>query len=427
VDRPGMSVHRQHDHHDRETGAPLVPFEEARDRALAGIEPLAPLHLPLREAHGCVLAAEVTAPIDLPPFASSAMDGFAVRADDVAGAGADRPVVLQLAGRVVMGHSPEVPVIPGSAVAVPTGGQIPGGADAVVPMEHCVVQGKRVLVLRPPGPGRHVRPAGEDVRAGQVLVPPGRRLSGADVGLLASAGLARVPVRPRARVGILSTGDELVEPGLDRTGGKVYDANAFTLHGSVLDAGAVPVALGRVADDPAALTRALAEAAPRVDLLVSSGGVSVGDRDPVKGAFGGRAGVEFLEVAMQPGKPQAFGSVEGRPYFGLPGNPVSVFVSFEVFVRPALMRMMGRPEGRPEITATVEGRLAGPPEKVRFARVSLRRAGTEWRAAQTGGRQSNLLATVSRAHGLAVVPAGVEALGPGDRCRVLVFRDPDEP
>jgi molybdopterin molybdotransferase len=416
-----MSAH----HVDRETGAPLVDFEEARRRALAGIEPLPPGPLPLRKAHGCVLAADVVAPMDLPPFDSSAMDGFAVRADDTVRAATDHPVPLRLAGRVAMGRSAEDQVVAGSAVAVPTGGHIPEGADAVVPVEHVVVEGDGVLVLRAATPGRHVRRAGEDVRAGELLCGAGRRLSGPELGLLASAGLADAPVFRRARVGILSTGDELVDPGVDRPGAAIYDANAFTLYGAVLDAGAVPTSLGRVADDPSAVAETLAEAASSADLLVSSGGVSVGERDPVKAAFRGR--VEFLEVAMQPGKPQAFGIIGGRPYFGLPGNPVSVFVSFEAFVRPALMRMMGRPERRPEVEAVVDGELTGPVEKVRFARVRLRRQGGRWRATPAGGRRSNLLSTVVRAHGLAVVPPGVTSLRTGETCRVWLLRDPDEP
>lgn len=422
--RTGMNAHRDH---DRETGAPLLPLDEARRRALSSVAPLPPVDKPLRQAHGCVLASDVRAPFDLPPFASSSMDGFAVRAADVAGAEAARPAALRLQGRVRMGESPDAQVGPGGAVAIPTGGLVPKGADAVVPVEHTMVEGDRVLVVRQLDVDLHVRRVGEDVRAGDVLVPAGRRLAAGDLGLLASAGLATAPVRPRARAGLLSTGDELVDPGHRRGEAAVFDANAFTLYGATLEAGAEPVSLARVPDDPARLAAALAEAAPGVDILVSSGGVSVGEHDPVKGALSGRGDVDFVDVAMQPGKPQAFGSVSGRPYFGLPGNPVSVFVSFEVFVRPALMRLMGRPEERPEVTATLEGEIGGPPEKVRFARVRLRRDGDGWLAMPTGGRQSHLLATVSRANGLAVVPAGVESLRSGDGCRVIVFRDPEEP
>jgi molybdopterin molybdotransferase len=326
---------------------------------------------------------------------------------------------------VRMGRPADVEVRPGGAVAVPTGGHVPVGADAVVPIEHAVVEGARLLILRAPGRGRHIRPAGEDVAAGEVLVPAGRRLTAPDLGFLASAGLASVSVRPRARVGIVSTGDELVDPGQHRDDGRIYDANSYTLDGAVRETGGVPILLGRVPDDPARLAATLTDAVPRVDALVSSGGVSVGEGDPVKAAFGRE--VEFMEVAMQPGKPQAFGTIGGRPYFGLPGNPVSVFVSFEVFVRPALLRMMGRAGDRQAVTATLEGELGGPSEKVRFARVRLRREGRAWKATPTGGSRSNLLATVSRADGLAVVPVGIERLGKGDRCRVLVIRDPDQP
>jgi molybdopterin molybdotransferase len=408
--------------HDHDTGAPLVPLDEALTRALSRVRRLPPADLPLAEAHGSVLAADVAAPMDLPPFTSSAMDGFAVRSTDVAGAAPDRPVALSLAGAVRMGFPADSGVGPGQAVAVPTGGVVPEGADAVVPIEQTVPEADRVLVLTPASAGRYVRRAGEDVPAGEVLVPGGKRLLAADLGLLASAGVASVPVHPRARVGILSTGDELVDPGAPLGPGRIPDANAATLHGCVLEAGGVPVDLGRVPDDPAALARALT-GAEGVDVLVSSGGVSVGERDPVKAAFGARGDVEFLEVAMQPGKPQAFGAVGGRPYFGLPGNPVSVFVSFEVFVRPALMTMMGRTAGRPEVTATLEADVTGPREKVQFARVRLRRSNGAWLAAPTGGRQSNLMATMSRADGLAVIPEGVQTAPAGTSVRVVRVRD----
>lgn len=408
--------------HDHDTGAPLVPLDEARARTLSRIERLPPADLQLAEAHGCVLAADIVAPMDLPPFTSSAMDGFAVRAADVSGAVPERPVALRLAGAVGMGFPAEAGVGPDQAVAVPTGGMVPEGADAVVPIEQTVSEADRVLVLTPVPPGRFIRRGGEDVSSGEVLVPGGRRLLAADLGLLASAGVGSVPAHPRVRVGILSTGDELVDPGAPLGPGQIPDANAATLHGCVLEAGGVPVDLGRVPDDAAALAGALTEA-EGVDVLVSSGGVSVGERDPVKAAFGARGDVEFLEVAMQPGKPQAFGVVGGRPYFGLPGNPVSVFVSFEVFVRPALMTMMGRPTGRPEVTAALEADVTGPREKVQFARVRLRRSNDAWLAAPTGGRQSNLMATMSRADGLAVIPEGVETAAAGTSVRVVRVRD----
>ena len=413
--------------HDNDTGRPLIPVEEARRRMLTPIHPLPAQARPLHDAFGCVVAADVASPGDLPSFTSSAMDGFAVRAADVATASSDRPVGLRLAGEVRMGEMPAAEVAPGLAVSIPTGGVVPPGADCVIPVERCVVEENRVLVLGPAAPGTFIRPAGEDVRRGDVLVPAGRRLLGPDLGLLASAGLGSVDVRPPARVVVLSTGDELVEPGTPVRPGRVPDANAFTLEGAVRETGAVPLRAGIVADDPRALMRALEGHRTGADVLLTSGGVAVGERDPVKAAFAGRGGVEFVEVAMQPGKPQAFGTFDGLPFFGLPGNPVSVFVSFEVFVRPALMRMMGRPEDRPRIVARLETELGGPAEKAVFARVRVRRDGDGWTAASTGARRSNLLGTASRANGLAVVPAGTPVLRPGDRCDVLLFRDPDEP
>lgn len=409
--------------HDHDSGAGLLPLEDARERILSRIEPLPPEPRLLHEAHGCVAAADVAAPTDLPAFASSAMDGFAVRSADVAEATPDRPASLAIAGRVRMGHRPEVEVGPGQAVAIPTGGPMPEGADAVVPIEACVVQGDRALVLQPAPPGRHVRGGGEDVRAGDVLVPAGRRIQAPELGLLASAGIAEVEVRPPPRVLVVSTGDELVPPGEPAEFGQVHDANAFTLFGQVREAGAVPHSGGAVPDDPGALMDALRSNLDRSDVFVSSGGVSVGERDPVKRAFGTRGSVEFLEVAMQPGKPQAFGFVEGRPYFGLPGNPVSVFVSFEVFVRPALMMMMGRPPDRLVVNATLDSDVSGPKGKVQFARVNVRREGDRWIATSTGGRQSHLLSTVARANGLAIIPAGVETARAGERVRVMVVRD----
>jgi molybdopterin molybdotransferase len=409
--------------HDHDSGEGLIAFEEARARAVAGIEPLPPVRLPLREAHGLALAEEVRTPRDLPPFPSSAMDGYAVRSADVAEASADSPVALRVVGRVTMGALPEVPVAAGEAVEIPTGGAIPSGADAVVPIEACAPGGEAVGVLQPSSRGQHVRPAGEDVPAGGVVLEAGRALGGPELGLVASAGIPEVAVRPRARVGIVSTGDEVVRPEEPAGYGQIYDANAFTLHGAVLEAGGTPVDLGPVPDDPGRLLDALADNINHLDLLVSSGGVSVGERDPVKAAFRDRGEVDFLEVAMQPGKPQAFGRVEGRPYFGLPGNPVSVFVSFETFVRPALRTLMGLPPGRPEVTAALETELRGPKGKTMLARVRCRPDGERWVASSTGPRQSNLLATVVRANGLAVVPAGVESLSPGDTCTVILFRE----
>jgi molybdopterin molybdotransferase len=417
-----MNAHRHL--HDHDSGEGLIPVEEARQRVLAAIEPLSPVELSLREAHGCVLAEDVVAGRDIPAFASSAMDGFAVRARDVAGATPDNPVSLGIVGEVAMGHGADVAVPAGGAVRVPTGGVVPEGSDCITPIEHCLVEEDRLLVLRASEPGRYVRAAGEDARGGGLLVASGRPLLAPELGLLAAAGRGIARVVPRARVAILSTGDELVEPGAPFSYGQVPDANSVTLYGAVREAGALSLPAKIVPDDPERLHEAVRSARDGADALIASGGVSVGERDPVRGAFAGSDEVDFHGVAMQPGMPQAFGIVGGKPFFGLPGNPVSVFVSFEVFVRPALLKMMGHPSlFRPEVTARLETDIAGPKEKTQFARVLVREGADGWTAASTGSRQSNLMSTVSRANGLAIIPAGVEQLRAGEQCTVMLFRE----
>ena len=410
------------------TADELLPVATALDLALDGIGPLSPAELSLEAAYGCAAAEDVVADRFLPSFSSSGMDGFAVRANDVALASPESPVELRITGRVAMGKAPDLAVGSGEAVRIATGAPVPAGSDGVVPIELCeVFADARVLVRQGVPPGRYLRPAGQDVRPGEVLVREGRRLLGPELGLLALAGRDRVRVRPRPRVAILSTGDELVPPGAMAGFGQVHDANGPTLFGAAREAGAEPRLAGIVPDDADAFRDALGRAATDTDVLLSSGGVSAGELDVVKRTFEGRGEVAFHRVAMQPGMPQAFGRIDGIPFFGLPGNPVSVFVSFEVFVRPAILRMLGRRRiVRPAIRARVAGELRGQPEKTVFARVRAARNESGWTATSTGGPQSNLLATLSQANGLAVIPPGVERLGHGEVCRVMLFRDPEE-
>jgi len=413
--------------HDHESGEGLVPVEEARERVLAKVQPLQPLELPLTEAYGCVLAREVVAEVDIPAFASSAMDGFAVRSSEVAGATPDGPVELRITGRALIGRRPEGTVGGGEAIRIATGAPIPAGADTIVPIESCELVGETVRVLAGSSEGRHIRPAGEDVRAGDSLIPAGRRLQAPELGLLATAGLSHPLVRPRARVVVISTGDELISPTQTPDFGQIRDSNAYTLFGALREAGAVPMLAGIVRDDVEALKDAVLSHLVQADAFVSSGGVSVGERDVVKAAFFRRGELDFYKVAMQPGMPQGFGHIEGKPYFGLPGNPVSVFVSFEVFIRPALMKMMGRRSlYRPEVTARLEDAVSGPRGKTQFARVRVRRTDEGWVASPTGGRGSNLIATVARANGLAVIPPGVETAEAGSEVRVMLFRSMEE-
>jgi molybdopterin molybdotransferase len=265
------------------------------------------------------------------------------------------------------------------------------------------------------------------VRAGDPLVPAGRRLQAPELGLLATSGLSHPLVRPRARVVVLSTGDELIPPTQAPEFGQIRDSNAYTLFAALREAGAVPMLAGIVHDDVDLLKETVLSHTLQADAFVSSGGVSVGERDVVKAAFFQRGDIDFYKVAMQPGMPQGFGHIEGKPYFGLPGNPVSVFVSFEVFIRPALMKMMGRRNlFRPEITARLEGDVTGPRGKTQFARVRVKRTRDGWTAKPTGGRGSNLISTVARANGLAVVPAGTESARSGEDVRVMLFRSMED-
>ncbi len=409
--------------HDHDSAEGLVPLEDARDRVLSQVHPLPPIELPLTDAYGCVAAGDITAAIDLPEFASSGMDGYAVRAVDVEGATPDTPVELKVVGRAMIGQRPDATVGMGEAVKIATGAPIPAGADAVVPVENAEGDDDLVRLFEAAPSGRHVRPRGEDVREGDVLVPGGKRLGAPELGLLANAGVPHPLVHPRPRVIVFSTGDELVPPTESPEFGQVRDSNAYTIFGALREAGAIPTLAGIVRDDPEALKDAVLNYEIQADAFVSSGGVSVGERDVVKAAFFRRGDVDFFKVAMQPGMPQGFGQIEGKPYFGLPGNPVSVFVSFEMFVRPAILKMMGRQHlGRPEVAATLTGEIAGPKDKTVFARVEVTRGAEGWTATPTGGRGSNLISTVARANGLAVVPPGVASLGEGERVSVVLFR-----
>ena len=409
--------------HDHDSAEGLISVEDAREHVLSGIAPLAPLQLPLTDAYGCVVAEDIVATVSLPEFASSGMDGFAVRAADVADASPEHPAELKVVGRAMIGHRPEATVGGGEAVQIATGAPIPAGADCIVPVENSRLHDETVQLFEAAAEGRHIRPAGQDVKDGAVLVEAGKRLGSPELGLLANAGHAMPLVHPRPRVVVLSTGDELITPMERADYGQVHDSNAYTLFGSLREAGAQPVMAGIVKDDVDSLKETVLDHLIQADAFISSGGVSVGERDVVKAAFYRRGDVSFTKVAMQPGMPQGFGHIEGKPFFGLPGNPVSVFVSFEQFVRPAILKMMGRTQlGRPEITATLTEDVSGPKAKLQFARVRVARADGGWAATPTGARGSNLISTVSRANGLAMIPPGVEVAPAGSPVRVQLFR-----
>jgi molybdopterin molybdotransferase len=384
----------------------LVPLEEHRRDVLSRIAPLEPIELGLIEAHGCALAEDIVAPEDIPGFANSAMDGYAVNTASVT---TDEPIPL--AGELAAGAGGQELLAVGSAVRIMTGAPIPPGADAVVPVEFADEEGGTVRFRVAPRQGDHVRPAGGDVRAGTKVLSAGRRIGGADVGMLAAIGRSRVMVRPKPRVAIISTGNELVDVDSPLTPGKIRDSNSFMLTAMARETGSLPHRNPVVRDDRRALAEAFMGALTNADVLVTSGGVSAGRYDLVKEVLAQIGDVQFRKVAMQPGMPQAFGILNPQgphsiPCFALPGNPVSAYVSFEVFVRPALRRMQGRSDlNRPRVTAVLEEGVSSPAHKVSFLRVKLRRDGTQWLARLTGPQGSGLLHSAVAADGLAEVPA----------------------
>lgn len=394
---------------------------EHRAAALALARPLPVVDVALDAAAGHVLAGDVRADGPLPAWDNSAMDGYAVRAADVAGASPTSPVTLRVVADLPAGSPALDAVGPGQAARIMTGSPVPPGADAVVPVELTDGGTARVSVHRAPGPGEHVRRAGEDAADGDVVLRAGTVLAERHVGAAAAAGAARLPVHRRPRVLVVATGSELVAPGARRERGQIPDSNSYLLASAVAAAGGEPVRLPPVADDPDTLRAVLAGHDGAVDAVVTAGGVSVGAYDVVKAALTGWGDVEFVEVAMQPGKPQGLGRLPGgTPVICLPGNPVSVFVSFEVLVRPVLLRMQGHVEvDRPLLAATAADGWRTPVGRTQYMPVALGGDPLTARRAARGGSGSHLAAGLAAADGLAIVPAGVPAVVAGDPLTVM--------
>ena len=382
----------------------MLSVEEARDRILAQALVTDLEHVPLVEAAGRVPAAMVVAAeLDVPPFANSAMDGFALRA-------ADAPGELRLVGEVAAGSSSLPTVLPGTTVRIMTGAPIPPGADAVVPLEMAEEVGADRVRLPATAVGAFVRAAGHDTRRGDRFELPAEPLAPPTIAVLASLGFGALEVRRRPVVAILSTGDELVAPGEQLGPGQIHDANSASLAAAVAEAGGKPRPLPVVPDQPRAIDAAVRQGAADADLLVASGGVSVGRHDHLRSAIERLGELAFWRIAVQPGKPLAFGSVEGRPVIGLPGNPVSALVTFELFVRPLLRAMLGLSgDGRLHLPARLDETLHKDRERRAYLRVVLRHDPGGWRASPAGGQGSAQLRSLAAANALLVVPEGEPA------------------
>lgn len=443
-------------HRGQDTGQEHVwSVDEHLEDILAAVRPLEPIELQLLDAQGCVLVEDVTVPVSLPPFDNSSMDGYAVRAADVAGAGEEFPAVLTVVGDVAAGQGEQPTVGPGQAARIMTGAPLPPGAEAVVPVEWTdgglgegPVSGMRahsaapegasgeVRVYRPAKPRAHVRARGSDVRAGDRALTAGTVLGAPQIALLAAIGRGTVTVRPRPRVVVLSTGSELVQPGEELADGQIYDSNSFSLTAAAREAGAIAYRVGAVADDAETLRSTIEDQLIRADLVVTTGGVSVGAYDVVKEALsaigdpddekglGAGGGVEFRKLAMQPGKPQGFGSIgpDHTPLLALPGNPVSSYVSFEVFVRPAVRTLMGLPDVHRTTTRARlggAGALTSPSGRRQFLRG--RHDAGAGTVTPVGGSGSHLVAALAQADALIVVPEDTTSVEPGAEVDVVLL------
>jgi molybdopterin molybdotransferase len=413
----------------------VISVEEALERILARVDVLGDEQVPLTRALHRVLAESVVSSLDLPPWPNSSMDGYALRSADTRRASTPAPVRLAIAGRVAAGHVVDRALGAGEAYRIFTGGPLPEGADSVIPQEEVSVDGGALVVPRPVKAGDFVRPRGEDMRAGEGVLESGRMLGPAELGLLAALGRSQIRVVRRPRVGVLSTGDEIVELGGRRGSGQIQNSNTYSLMAQVDEAGGDPVSLG-VAPDRLEEIEARLRWGLDCDLVISSAGVSVGEHDFVKAALA-RLGAEqhLWLVDMRPGKPIAFATIppapagltvrkRALPAFALPGNPVSAMVTFELFVRPAILRLGGHARlQRPVVRARAEAPIVNPGRRRGYLRVSLSGGGPDGYGARlTGDQSSGILRSMVAADGLAVLP-GDTAFEPGALVDVIVLRD----
>jgi len=405
----------------------LITVEDHLERVLRALGPLEAYDQPVVESLGLPLNENFIAPIDLPRFDNASRDGYALRAEDVAGASLNSPVTLPVVGEIHAGAAKPFAISAGTAVRIVSGAPIPRGADTVVSFDDTDRGTAKVEIRTAVAEGANVRLTGTDVQAGDLVLPAGSVLGPREIGLLAALGTARARVRPRPRVVVLSTGNELREPGAHLDYDSIFDGNSFMLAAAVRAAGALAYRVGAIPDDPRAFRHALSEQLVRADLVVTSGGVSEGEKDIVKQTLAAVGTVQFDVVAMQPGRPQGFGHVfeEQTPIITLPGNPVAAYVSFEVFVLPAIRRLMGRtPYRRPMVHAVLASDIVSQPGVRQYVRGFFEVTHRGAKVTPVLGDESHRIGALSRANALIVVNEDETALNMGDTVRTLVLDRP---
>lgn len=402
---------------------PMLSVEDAAELLLSYFHILEPETVPVLESLGRVLAEDVHADHDIPPHANTAMDGYALLAADTAGATAEAPRRLRIIGDLAAGYVSATVVTQGTSIRIMTGAPIPPGADAVIQFEETERDGEWVNVHKAVPVGTNIRAAGEDVRKGVLVLSRGSRIRPQEVGMLATLGRSQVQVTRRPRVAILATGDEVVEIDAPLLPGKIRNSNSYSNAAQVIAAGGMPIMLGiahdRVEELTTRIRRGLAQG---VDLFITSGGVSVGDFDVVKQVLAAEGEMTFWRVRMKPGKPLAFGRISGTPLLGLPGNPVSAMVSFEMFARPAILKMQGIAEwSRPVIEATLVNGIKRKDDRRHYVRVRVEEQEGQYRAYLTGDQGSGILSSMVEANGLAVIPEEWPSVAGGTRVQVMML------
>ena len=406
---------------------PMLSVEEARSRILAHFGPLQPETLPILEALDRVLAEDVYSDMDIPPLANTAMDGYAVRSEDTKNASEATPVRLKVVADLAAGYVLDRPVQPGEAVRIMTGAPMPEGADAVAPFEQVEVDGDEVILFKPYPQWKNVRHAGEDVQKGQLVLAKGTVLRPQEIGMLAALGRPTVQVHRRPRVAVLSTGDEVIDVTEPWRPGKIRDANGYSVSALILKYGGEPVRLGIAPDTIEALTDKIREAlALGVDFILTSGGVSMGDFDVVKKVLASEGEMRFWRARMKPGKPMAFGVIQGVPLLGLPGNPVSSMISFELFARPAILTMLGKKKlEKPVIDAILVEPVKRKDNRRHYLRVWLETQDGQTYAHLTGDQGSGILLSMVRADGLAIISEELNSTPPNFPVKVMMLDWPE--